>query len=190
MHKEHKIVIFVIVVLIGLAFGFGLARQFKVLDPEKLLEQAGVKELFYFETDGDLQRLERRDFTPKLSMDHVTQGMYSLEVTFPAGGGNLSSWRQFIQNWADSDIFSFDVYNDEYSNIILKVMIIDEAGKKFEKDFVLSSGANSIKVKIKDIAKVIDVTRVKQLVLEVKEAGETTLFFDNIKLEKQKNEGT
>lgn len=186
MHTEHKVILFIIVIIVGSALGYGLARQFKQLKPEELLEQAGVKELFYFETDNDLRRLERRDFTPRLSTDHVIEGMYSLEVTFPAGGGNLSAWRTFIRNWADSDIFSFDVYNAEYSNVTLKVMIIDEVGQsKFEKDFILSSGANRIEIETKDIAKAIDITQVKQLVLEVQEPGETTLFFDNMKLEKR-----
>ena len=186
MHKEHKVILFIIVVIVGLALGYGLARQFKQLKPEELLEQAGVKELFYFETDNDLQRLERRDFTPRLSTDRVTQGMYSLEVTFPPGGGNLSAWRTFIRNWADSNIFSFDVYNDEYSQVTLKAMIIDESGKKFDKDFVLSSGSNRIEIGIKDIARAIDITQVIQLVLEVRRPEETTLFLDNMKLETRK----
>lgn len=184
MHTEHKVILFIIVVAVGLLLGYGLARQFKELNPEELLEQAGVKELFYFETDNDLRLWERREFTPRLSTDHVTEGMYSLEVTFPAGGGNLSAWRTFIRNWADSDIFSFDVYNDEYSKIILRVVIVDEVGQsKFEKGFVLTSGSNHIESRTKDIAKDIDITQVKQLVLEVQELGEITLFFDNMKLE-------
>ncbi len=183
MHREHKVVLSVLVIAVGLVLGYGLARQLKQLKPEELLKQAGVKELFYFETPNDLQRLEKRKFTPRLSTEHVTEGMYSLEVTFPAGGGNLSAWRTFIRNWTGSDIFSFDVYNDEYSRVTLKVEIIDESGRsKFEKSFLLSSGANHIEIKIKDIAKVIDITRIKQLVLDVREPGETTLFFDNMKL--------
>jgi len=184
VHREHKVVLSVLVITVGLILGYGLARQLKQLKPEELLKQAGVKELFYFETPNDLQRLEKRTFTPRLSTEHVTEGMYSLEVTFPAGGGNLSAWRTFIRNWAGSKIFSFDVYNDEYSPVSLKVEIVDEAGRsKFEKNFVLASGANHIEIEIKDIAKVINITQVKQLVLAVREPGETTLFFDNMKLE-------
>ena len=186
MHKEHKVILFILVIIVGLALGYGLARQFKQLKPEELLEKAGVKELFYFETDNDLQRLERRGFTLRLSTDHVTEGMYSLEVIFPAGGGSLSAWRTFIRNWTDSDIYSFDVYNDEYSEVNLLVEVVDESGKKFEKKFVLSSGANSIEIKVKDIAGVIDATQVKQLILQVQKPEETTLFFDNMKLAKQK----
>ncbi len=187
MHKEHKVILLVLVVIVGLSLGYGLARQFKKLKPEDLLEQAGVKELFYFETDNDLQRLERRGFTPRLSPDHTTEGMYSLEVTFPAGGGDLSAWRTFIRNWADSDIFGFDVYNDEYSKVTLKVEITDDAGKsKFEKGFLLASGANSIEIETKDIAKFINITQVKQLLLKVQEPAETTLFFDNMRLETRK----
>jgi hypothetical protein len=187
MHKEHKVILSLLVITVGLVLGYGLARQLKQLNPEELQKQAGVRELFYFETPADLQRLEKRNFTPRLSTEHVTQGMYSLEVNFPAGGGNLSAWRTFISNWTGSNIFSFDVYNDEYSGVTLTVEIIDESGRsKFEKSFVLSSGANHIKIKIKDIAKVIDITRIKQLVLSVREPGETTLFFDNMKLERGK----
>ena len=184
MHREHKIVLFILSVMVGLAMGYGLARQFKVLRPEELLEREGVKELFYFETDIDLRRLERREFVPRLSLAHVTEGMYSLEVTFPAGGGNLSAWRTFIRNWADSDIFSFDVYNAEGSPVALKVIINDERGLSFEDNFILSPGVvNHLEIEIKDMARAIDTAQVKQLVLEVREPGETTLFFDNMRLE-------
>lgn len=187
MHTEHKVILFIVVVIVGAALGYGMARQFKELKPEELLERAGVKELFYFETENDLRRLERREFTPRLSTDHVTEGMYSLEVTFPPGGGNLSAWRSFIRNWADSHIFSFDVYNGEYSPVTLKVVIMDEGElSRFEDSFTLSRGTNNhIEIEVKDIAGAIDIARVKQLILEVREPEETTLFFDNMKLEKR-----
>lgn len=184
MHREHKVILFILVVMVGLAMGYGLARQFKVLRPEELLRREGVKELFYFETAIDLRRLERREFVPQLSLAHVSEGMYSLEVTFPAGGGNLSAWRTFIRNWTDSDIFSFDVHNAEGSPVTLKVIITDEQELSFEDNFILSPGTtNRLEIEIKDVAGAIDVAQVRQLVLEVREPGETTLFFDNMRLE-------
>ncbi|MCD5397987.1 hypothetical protein LR003_03540 [candidate division NPL-UPA2 bacterium] len=184
MHREHKIILFIIAVMIGSAMGYGLARQFRILRPEELLRREGVKELFNFETDIDLRRLERREFIPRLSLAHVTEGIYSLEVTFPAGGGNLSAWRTFIRNWTGSDTFSFDVHNVEGSPIALKVIINDEQGLSFEDNFILSPGiTNHLEIEIEDIAGVIDIARVKQLVLEVQEPEETTLFFDNMRLE-------
>ncbi len=184
MHREHKIVLFILVLMVGSAMGYGLARQFRVLRPEELLRREGVKELFYFETDIDLRRLERREFVPQLSLVHVTEGIHSLEVTFPAGGGNLSAWRTFIRNWTDSDIFGFDIHNAEGSPIALRVIINDEQGLSFEDNFILTPGAtNHLEIEIKDVDRIIDITRVKQLVLEVQEPGETTLFFDNMRLE-------
>lgn len=187
MHLEHKIILFVVIIAGGLLLGFGIGRQFEQLEPEELLEVAGIKKICYFDGPEDILFFEKVNFPLSLSTDHVTEGMYSLEVVFPDGGGTLSAWRTFMRDWSQHQLFSLDVYNDQYSPIRLFITINDEEEKDtYEEFFFLVPGSNRLSINLTSAGRRIDLNRIKQVAFSLREIpGKNTFFFDNIRLQTQ-----
>ncbi len=189
MPLEHKIILFVLVIALALVIGFGIGIQFQRPDPDKLLTSAGIKRINSFDKEDDLRFFEKTTFPLTLSSEHVTDGMSSLKVTFPDGGGELSAWRTFLRDWSAFQVFSFDIYNDQYSRVVIDVTIKDEKGEDAyaEHFYLLPGSTNQIEINLTSVGRRIDLRQIRQILFSVREApGENTFFLDNLRLEKRK----
>jgi hypothetical protein len=70
-----------------------------------------VKEICYFETQKDVDNWVCDGASALLSRDHVSQGKYSMELTWTADTSYRIFYYHFPKDWQNYDYFVFDVYN-------------------------------------------------------------------------------
>jgi hypothetical protein len=186
MEKEHKVTLVVVLVVAGAALGYGIGMQFKVLRPHELLKEPGIEVLFYFDGDEDIRKFDRTEFPVELSTRHVTQGMYSLKVTFPYKDGVLNAWRTIPRDWSGHDSLVIDAYNDQFYRIPLTITLGDENNAAFTKTIDLLAESNHIEIPVSEIKGSTDVTQMRNFSISVPPSEERNIiYFDNIKLEKR-----
>jgi len=181
MAPEHKVLIVILVVAVGVALGYGIVRQFQ---PPQLEEEKGAQVLFSFEGRGDISKFQFTGATPELATENVTHGMYSLRVTFSPNGGYMEAWHTFPSDWRDYTTFYADITNGEFVDVPISISFKDEKGEaQFQYNLTLSPGTQPVQIPIATIGGKIDISRVWAIRFTLP-SGERSriLYFDNIRL--------
>ncbi len=145
-----------------------------------------------FESRVDINLFENNDgAVSKQSLEFATNGQKSLLVEFPKGrsfpGLQLEVFGRDVFNWKLGKFFLLDVYNPNKGKLKLNVKIKSGKNypkKSFEKVFTLDeSEGRTIRIKIKEIAKEIDINKISYINFFVSSPNKKqTLFLDNIRI--------
>jgi len=150
-----------------------------------------VLELCYFEKKSDLKKVEKGKVKFEIFKKKTSQGKNSLKCVFPDGGGALSFYNSLPKNWEGYVSLNFDVYSQD-DDVPLSLFIADHKnvsyGKRYNKEKIfLREGWNNVEIAIEDVRKKISIDKIRHLNLFLwKVSGEHILYFDNIRLQKQK----
>jgi len=129
MAPEHKVFLFILACVVSLLLGFGLAREFQAQSPLED-EETGRMEILYFEGHDSLfklrfaDRVDRQQWT--LATDNVTQGIFSLRISFPYEGGWFVTSGTFNPDWSSYGMFQADITNPGVERLQFAVIIRDD----------------------------------------------------------------
>jgi hypothetical protein len=151
--------------------------------------------LFDFESLDELKRLNwecHKWF--ELSKDHVTSGRYSLKVTLPPGQYPGISFKELASDWSSYSFFKLDIFNPSGEKIPFHIRIDDhqsgwEYADRFDKDFELIPGANSIIIPTSSIKtnlnpRYLNLKKIERLICFVPNNQKPIdLYLDHIRLE-------
>lgn len=139
-----------------------------------------------FETDADLVGLSSEAGAPlQRSAERHTEGEYALQATLPPGSYPGLSL-PVPPDWRAYEALKFDLWcqRDSFLGIrIDDVNSVDYHTRYNQDGSVVRQGWNHIQVSLEEVAKSIDIGRVRALVIFLLQVTEpTTLYLDNLRL--------
>ncbi|MEW5894707.1 MAG: glycoside hydrolase domain-containing protein [Candidatus Omnitrophota bacterium] len=120
---------------------------------------------------------------------------FCLKTTYPRGDFPGLSAKNLPGDWTGFNMLVFDVFNPSEEPVKFGILIKDEPGghgynNRYDGEFAFRPGRgkfifNVTGLKTNDGKRLMDISQVKELVIFLVRTGEpTTLYFDNIRLEK------
>ncbi len=143
-----------------------------------------------FEQAEDLEFLVPEQASQyELTEQHTTHGGKALKLTLPAGAAYPGLlWEVYggsTQNWKGTDVFHFDIFNDNQDSVKLVVKFKSGAGMptaSFEYPVELKPWSlNVIDIPISSIGSACDITQISYVkFFAVSPVKDLVLYFDNI----------
>ena len=175
-----------------------LSREMRSLfhrDPKNPINPSNPTNLFDFESDEDLKRLNwecHKWF--ELSEEHATSGKQSLKVSLPPGQYPGINFQKIKKNWSEGNYFGIDVFNPSEERITFHIRIDDnksgwEYADRFDINFELKQGINHISIPTDSIRtnihhRPLNLKRIKRMMVFIpNNSKKRELFIDNIRLE-------
>ncbi|HQJ10143.1 MAG TPA: hypothetical protein PLF54_14135, partial [Deltaproteobacteria bacterium] len=148
-----------------------------------------------FETRFEMSRLSGKDNMYMQSSKHAVHGVYALEVQLSPGEYPGIALEELYGDWNGYRTFSFDAYLEGGKPLPITVRINDalhnqDYTDRFNKQFVLTPGANTIVIDLYEVRKaprkrLMDMSRITDICIFSYRLNEPrTLFLDNFRLEK------
>ncbi len=140
---------------------------------------------------SDFEDIKAWDISPEenfplgLSKEYVTEGAYSLKAVYPPSGYPSINTKKLKHDWKGYDLFSFDVYNPQNSELSFVVRFDDNKKRRTNINYPLKPGWNHVKIPRDKIGRSINADSISRIVLFLNSPRDPiTLYFDNMKLEK------
>lgn len=123
-----------------------------------------------------------KGFALARSTEYVTQGNYSLKVSFPIDSWPSINTKRLIQKFSEYEHLSVDIYNPQQRSIGFGVRVDDIEGNKFTVLRRLVPKFNQVRVSYSELRRRIMPGKIRRVVLFLDHPSEEqTLFFDNLR---------
>jgi len=170
------------------------------LDKEKVSSLGQVGLISDFEGKVDYFKWQGRGLKCEVSKEYYSQGERSLKVVFPKGGyPGLNCIIGLPKDWRNFDTLKFDFYNPQQEvikfGIMIKDYLSDSYAQRYDGYFAFKPGMNSFEFNITGLKtnskkRVLSMDRIEHLsIFLFKPEKKFTLYFDNIRLEKESTSG-